>query len=121
MERLVAHWSFDENQGGTANDAVGGYQGQIQDAVWVDGRIGKALEFDGEKSFVSVSDADGLKNSPNGLTLEAWIMPKGAIDEFSVVIIREHPEYTLELLGESRLRATVNGLWAVNGSQAQVQ
>lgn len=108
---LVAHWPFDEGQGKSTDDVVNGLEGQIQDANWVDGKFGKALEFDGQASFVSVNDDPKLKDFPEGLTLEAWVMLKGAIGEFSVVVARKHPEYTLEVLQDSRARATVNGLW----------
>ncbi|MFC1714544.1 LamG domain-containing protein [Candidatus Poribacteria bacterium] len=112
MERLVAHWSFDEGNGKSVLDIVNGFKGDVVDAEMVDGRLGKALEFDGEGSYVSVPDVDLLKNFPEGLTVEAWVMIKGAIDEYSVVVMRKHPEYTLEVLGEMKARATVNGLWA---------
>jgi hypothetical protein len=115
VDKLVAHWSFDEGQvveGTSTKDVVNGFKGQMGDADWVDGKIGKALEFDGEKSFVSVADEAELKDFPEGLTVEAWVMLKGPVDEFSAVILRKHPEYTLEVLGQLVARATVNGLWA---------
>jgi len=46
---LVGAWLFDENQGNTAKDASGnGNPGTLDKTPkWVDGKFGKALEFNG--------------------------------------------------------------------------
>ena len=77
-EGLVAHWAFDEGAGSTAVDSVaGGHNGKIHDAEWVEGRnsVGKALRFDGERSWVDCGNADAL-NLANEFTIEAWIKPE---------------------------------------------
>jgi hypothetical protein len=44
---IVAYWSFDEGSGDAAEDGSGnGNDGTIFGAEWVDGKFGKALEFD---------------------------------------------------------------------------
>lgn len=44
---IVAYWSFDEGSGDEAEDGSGnGNDGTIFGAEWVDGKFGKALEFD---------------------------------------------------------------------------
>jgi|LGVD01.1.fsa_nt_gb hypothetical protein len=48
---LVAEWHFDE---GSGND------GAIYGAKWVEGKFGKALEFDGVDDYVKVPDDDSL-------------------------------------------------------------
>lgn len=45
-EGLVAYWKFDEGKGNIAKDSSGkGNDGTIEGAKWVEGRIGKALNF----------------------------------------------------------------------------
>ena len=45
---LTAYWSFDEGSGQIANDDSGNLiQGTIHGAKWIDGKFGKALNFDG--------------------------------------------------------------------------
>jgi hypothetical protein len=52
---LVGSWSFDEGIGTVAEDSSGfGYTGTAVDTAWVDGVRGKALEFNGSSSFVSI-------------------------------------------------------------------
>ena len=112
LDHLVAYWSFDKGKGGSAKDIVNGIKAQIKDANWVTGKYGMALEFVGQASFALVpEDVEELKNFPDGFTLEAWIMIKGPIDEYSAVVVRKHPEYTLEVRNDMLARATVNGMW----------
>ncbi|MDD4160779.1 MAG: hypothetical protein PHO18_07525, partial [Synergistaceae bacterium] len=60
---LVGYWSFDENQGTVAKtSAVSGYDGEIHGAKWVPGKVGSALEFNGESDYVEIKDT--AKNSP---------------------------------------------------------
>ena len=48
-EGLVGAWLFDEGKGNVAKDASGnGHDGEIRKAKWVDGKFGKALEFNGD-------------------------------------------------------------------------
>ena len=54
-ENITGMWLFDEGKGGTAADASGnGNDGEIHGAKWVDGKFGKALEFDGVSNWVEV-------------------------------------------------------------------
>ena len=61
-ESIVAAWLFDEGNGKTASDSTGnGHDGAIEaGAKWVNGRFGKALEFDGTAAWVSVPHAKNL-------------------------------------------------------------
>ena len=70
-------WSFDEGMGNEAHDTSGNANdGTIHGgATWVDGRVGKALSFDGSSGYVQVPDSDSL-DVTGKLTLEAWISPK---------------------------------------------
>ena len=71
-EALVGAWLFDENQGGVAKDASGnGHDGKIIGAKWVQGKIGTALEFDGNGNIVEIphhADFDLTE-----YTASAWI------------------------------------------------
>ena len=65
-DALVGAWLFDENQGGTAKDASGnGHDGDIQGAKWVQGKIGTALEFDGDGNIVEIPHDTPISISPN--------------------------------------------------------
>jgi DNA-binding beta-propeller fold protein YncE len=72
---LVGHWSFDEGQGTTANDLSGnGNNGVIHPgATWSEGKIGRALHFNGNTdSMVQVPSSASL-NVSTGLTITAWV------------------------------------------------
>lgn len=61
---ITGMWLFDEGKGGTATDSSGnGNDGEIHGAKWVDGKFGKALEFDGASNWVEVphSNTVGFK------------------------------------------------------------
>ncbi|MFQ6062808.1 MAG: hypothetical protein ACE5J9_06490, partial [Methanosarcinales archaeon] len=50
---LVAEWAFDEGKGNIVKDTSGnGNDGTIHGATWVDGKFGKALQFDGVNDYV---------------------------------------------------------------------
>ena len=73
---LVLYFPFDEGNGDTVEDKSGkGNNGIIQGgADWVDGVSGKALEFNGEDSFVEVPDDDSL--NPAAGTVTFWVKPQ---------------------------------------------
>ncbi len=74
---LVAAWSFEEGTGITVKDVSGnGHDGVISGAKWVDGKIGKALEFNGDGDQVLVEHDEAL-NIKGELTVVAWVYPKG--------------------------------------------
>jgi PKD repeat protein len=51
---LIANWKFDESSGSTAYDSVGSYDGTLNgNPQWVTGKIGGALQFDGDGDFVT--------------------------------------------------------------------
>lgn len=61
---IMGMWLFDEGNGGVAADSSGqGNDGEVHDAAWVDGKFGKALEFDGVSNWVEVphSNTVGFK------------------------------------------------------------
>jgi hypothetical protein len=71
---IVSTWKFD----GDAEDDIEGNDGDLQGAplkggpVYVDGKFGKALKFDGVDDYVQIPDDKSL-HLPEGLTIAAWI------------------------------------------------
>ncbi|RJS73797.1 hypothetical protein CW714_02500, partial [Methanophagales archaeon] len=57
---LVGLWHFDEGAGTTAGDSSGNNNNGtlIDNPDWVDGKIGKALEFNGSTNYVEINDSD---------------------------------------------------------------
>lgn len=67
---LVAEWHFDEGSGNVAKDSSeNGNDGTIYGAIWVDGKFGKALSFDGMDDYVNIKTFPNL----DALTYEAWV------------------------------------------------
>ncbi len=59
VPNLVAHWTFDDGAGDTLSDITNGINGTLKqfddnDAAWVAGKFGKAIQFDGVKSYIEV-------------------------------------------------------------------
>lgn len=77
---LVAYWNFDEGSGKTAQDIIGNHDGTfVGTPTWVQGKFGKALEFDGKASYVIVPDADDLAIETN-ITFSVWFKPSVTIN-----------------------------------------
>lgn len=69
----VGDWRFEEGSGTTARDSSGGSNdGTITQATYTDGKVGKALNFDGVNDRVSFGNDADLKLQPP-LTVEAWV------------------------------------------------
>ena len=89
-DSLVLALSFDENQGDVAKDSSQyGFDGDIDGATWVDGKFGKALEFDGVDDVVIVADKPELLLLEGG-TLMAWayIMTEAGHASWNRIIIK---------------------------------
>ncbi|MDP2704968.1 MAG: LamG domain-containing protein [bacterium] len=66
---LIGYWSFNEGIGTVATDFSGNQRsGTITGATWINGKRGKALDFDGD-DFVQVT---GLLGSPVNITITGW-------------------------------------------------
>ena len=79
---LVAYWSFDAGSGKVLKDYSGnGNDGQVNgSAKWVDGKFGKAMEFNGVDSFVLVPNNDSYNfGKEDSFSISLWINyePKG--------------------------------------------
>ena len=73
-ESLVGFWQFNEGAGEIAGDSSGnGSNGNLAGGPsWVDGKVGKALEFDGTDDFVEIGTS-----TPPLLTFACWFKKTG--------------------------------------------
>jgi len=73
---LVGYWSFEEGTGTKAGDMSGnGNTGTTTGTAWVDGKRGKALNFDGTDDYVAAPDSPSL-DITGDLTITGWIYPR---------------------------------------------
>ena len=89
---IVGLWLFDEGSGKIAKDLSGnGNDGTLEGPKWVDGKFGKALNFNGASDYVDtgnnpITDPGGTKI----LSISAWV--KRATDTSKVLVaIRRTP------------------------------
>ncbi|UCH88342.1 MAG: Ig-like domain-containing protein [Thermoplasmata archaeon] len=74
-ESCRGHWTFNEGSGtSTADSSVFGHHGSITGATWVDGKYGKALEFDGTNDYVDITNTPQL--IPENFTIECSVYLK---------------------------------------------
>jgi parallel beta-helix repeat protein len=115
----VGYWKFDEGSGNVAHDSSGnGNDGTIHTAAWVDGKVGKALHFNGVDSWVQVPSSLTLSGLSQ-ITLEVWIkldnfapynLPKGIISKGDgVAMPSPHTEYELALFNNTPSFGVFNG------------
>jgi hypothetical protein len=78
---LVAYWNFDEGTGTAVKDQTAlKHDGKlVGTASWVDGKFGKAIEFDGKTAYVEVAHADDLAIDTT-LTFSVWFRPSVTIN-----------------------------------------
>lgn len=76
----LGHFPFDEGAGSYTADTSGRQNSDaaIHDAMWADGRIGKALDFAGDGDYVDLGDNPYFSSVVDNhrLTYEAWIYPR---------------------------------------------
>ena len=92
-EGLVAYWSFNEGEGGTAQDITGNnHDGElIGDPQWTkDGYFGGALEFDQDGDEVNIPYQDALNSKTFSVTAWANVDP-GSSGHRAVVSSRDEP------------------------------
>ena len=94
---LVAYWSFDEGSGKIAKDAAGKNNGDIIDAEWTAGKVGKALKFSGEGSFIDIPVSDSL-NIDGSVTVELWVKHEGdEYKEWECILAKGDHAYRLHI------------------------
>ncbi|MBM3237974.1 LamG domain-containing protein [Candidatus Poribacteria bacterium] len=75
-ESIVGIWLFDDGKGAIAEDLSGnGNDGKLmKEPKWVDGKFGKALEFNGTDNYVDFGSGASL-DITNEITIVAWTFP----------------------------------------------
>jgi hypothetical protein len=86
---IAAMWLLDEGKGDKAKDSLGvGNNGTLKNnPKWIDGKFGKALEFDGVNQYVDCG-IDASLDLTGDFTIVAWINfedPKHAYDYSQIV------------------------------------
>ena len=72
LDGLVLYHPYDDGKDAQAEDLSGNeHIGEIDNPKWVNGKFGKALEFDGTKTFVTVESTPEL--NVDACTFMAWI------------------------------------------------
>jgi hypothetical protein len=86
----VAAYGFDEGTGSVLNDLSGNeLHGTVLGATWQSGRFGRALDFSGNGSWVTIP-ANSLLNFSAAVTIEAWVYPT-LLDDWRTVVFKETP------------------------------
>ena len=74
-DNIVAAWTFEEGAGNDIHDVSGNGNDSelVGGANWVDGKLGKALDFDGSTNYIEVPFDDSMKVLNQGdFTIAAW-------------------------------------------------
>ena len=107
---IVAGWLFDDGDGDTLSDLSGnGHDGEIQGAPkWVDGKFGKALEFDGAKDWIEVPEIGIFEE----ITVCVWAQYTGRVGQFRVIFNNNG-----WVAGDvhHQIRPPNDLVWAING------
>ncbi|MDD2235536.1 MAG: fibronectin type III domain-containing protein [Desulfitobacteriaceae bacterium] len=105
---MVGQWQFNEGTCRVATDTSGnGNNGKICGATWVDGKVGKALSFDGN-DYVEIPHRANL-NPCNAISVEAWINPASIKDWQRIVSKSPHPntDYSMFIRADKRVGVSV--------------
>jgi len=108
---LIGYWKFDETSGTTAQDATGnGNDGTLNgDPQWVAGKLGGALEFDGEGDYVDIGN-DPIFNITEQITVACWIKVSQFTDSWQAIFTMGDDSWRLQ-----RQTTTDNLCWACTG------
>ncbi len=103
--RPVASYRFEEGSGNQAKDTH----------IWVKGKYGAALSFDGVNDYVTVAGGNQPLNITNAITLEAWIYRRSTGARHEIVGRQGSQPYSMEIAANDVIRADV---WTNIGQQA---
>ena len=93
-DSTVAHWRFDEGEGSVAADDRGPHYAKLAGPVWVPGKRGTALRFDGRDDYGYVLECPELRVARE-FTVEAWISTEEP--ERTQTIVSKLPHYWVGL------------------------
>ncbi len=111
---LAAWWKFDTGKDGVATDSVGG----IDDAIsgnfeYVDGVVGKAIDFDGYTTSIT-REAAKAPRLVESFTIEAWVAPQVYPWNWTAIVSQAGKEvaeeqWTPDTIPEEQLKAGLIG------------
>jgi hypothetical protein len=111
----IGMWLFDDGAGDTAKDSSGNKNdGKLMNGPkWVNGKFGKALEFNGANSYVQIPDSASLNTPEKQVTMSAWISPTKAIQQLVIEKYTAAGGYEIELSAGSAIQGAlcVAGAW----------
>lgn len=86
---LVMYLPFEEGKGNETKDISGNNNsGKINGAEWInEGKVGKALSFDGKTSYVEVDDSKSL-NMADAITIEVWIYAMSHTGDYPRIVMK---------------------------------
>jgi hypothetical protein len=90
---LIGHWTFDDGSGAIAADSSGnGNDGVLMgDPEWVAGKIGGALDFDGDGDFVDCGYDPLFDITTNEMTVSAWVTVRSIANQWAAIAAKgEH-------------------------------
>lgn len=113
---LAGYWAFDEGKGDEVKDQSGnGNDGTISGEVkWVDGQIGKALEFS-PGACVSIPDSEPL-NDAKELTVAMWVKLHSLPNDWSHLLEKDG-SYAFTVNADETFRYTYSSsqVWLETG------
>ncbi|HOX40488.1 MAG TPA: LamG domain-containing protein [Candidatus Brocadiia bacterium] len=120
-DALIAHWTFDEGNGGILHDRSGnGHDGRLQEAQWVKTPTGHALEFGSRGGFVDFGKGE-LGRLRGDMTFCFWFYLDASPfpDDRTNYVLIESEEYTKSGMlcrveggtGKIHFRTNNNGKW----------
>ena len=87
---LIGYWSFDEGSGTKAEDfsPANANTGTLTNSpTWVDGKVGKALSFDGTDDWVDIGSSSSL-NASTDYTISMWVYNAAGSDTYPTLLNR---------------------------------
>lgn len=116
LNGLVGYWKFDEGSGNIAHDSSkNGNDGTIYGAAWTEGRVGKALQFNGVNCYVGIPSNPSITGFTQ-FTIEAWIKLESFRSEEMHIVSKNdgwtlpnpNAEYALYIEDEHNLKFAVS-------------
>lgn len=105
----VGEWKFEEGVGGTANDSsgngnVGNFGAGNSAPTWTNGKVGKALKFDGVNDQINVADSTSL-DLTNSWTISLWFKARSFASgaNYDSLFLKDgagNENYGIELTGD---------------------
>ncbi|HSS20410.1 MAG TPA: LamG-like jellyroll fold domain-containing protein [Pyrinomonadaceae bacterium] len=106
---LVGYWKLDEGAGSSTSDSSGNANAGtlINGPAWISGKVGNALQFNGNNSYVQVGSRPSLIVS-SALTMSGWVNPNPGTSGYRAIISKEG-EYELALVNGQVAWVIANG------------